>query len=204
MRHWPLVTAVALELVACGATFAADPRHPDWPCNQIKVPELSVAAVWAGPSIDEVGSVWTEDATVRDLVARLAARRTPLEQAQNAIADFIVGAPAERQHKARLLFAGLFTTLNNERGEVMRGIERYTRRQKEFAEQVRSLISQLHELQDKADRDQAQVDELTTRVEWQTRIFDDRRRTIGFVCEVPVLIEQRLFGLARAIQGAIE
>jgi hypothetical protein len=204
MRRWLLVLALGFDLAVRGTTLAADPRNPDWPCNQIKVPELSVAAVWAGPPIDDDGNAWTEDPTIRDLVARLAARRTPLDQAQSAIAEFITGGPAERQHKARQLFAGLFTTLNNERGEVMRGIERYTRRQKEFAEQVRSLISQLHELQDKADRDQTQIDELTTRVEWQTRIFDDRRRTIGFVCEVPVLIEQRLFGLARTIQEALE
>jgi hypothetical protein len=204
MRCWPLVIAVAIDLAMCGTTPAADPRFPDWPCNQIKVPELSVAAIWAGPSIDAVGNAWAEEPTIRDLVARLAARRTPLDQAQNAIADFVTGAPAERQHRARLVFAGLFATLNNERGEVMRGIERYTRRQREFAGQVRALISELHELQEKAERDQAKIDELTARVEWQTRIFDDRRRTIGFVCEVPVLIEQRLFRLARAIQEAIE
>jgi len=204
MRRWPLVVALGIDLVVCGTTRAADPRFPDWPCNQIKVPELSVAAIWAGPPIDEVGHAWAEDSTIRDLVARLAARRTPLDQAQNEISDFITGAPAARQQKARLLFAGLFTTLNDERGQVMRGIERYTRRQKEFAEQVRALISQLHELQDRPDRDQAQIDELANRVEWQTRIFDERRRTISFVCEVPVLIEQRLFALARSVQAALE
>ena len=204
MRYWSLVLAVGFDLALCGTAPAADPRHPDWPCNQVKVPELSVAAVWAGPSIDEIGSAWTEDPAIRDLVARLAARRTPLDDARTALAEFIAGTPPERRHKAALLFAGLFTTLNNERGEVMRGIERYTRRQQEFAEQVRSLISQLHELQDKPDRDQSRIDELATKVEWQTRIFEDRRRTIGFVCEVPVLIEQRLFALARAIQEAIE
>ena len=47
-------------------------------------------------------------------------------------------------------------------------------------------------------------DELVGRVEWDTRIFDERSKTIGYVCEVPVLIEQRLFALARAIQQALE
>jgi predicted GNAT family acetyltransferase len=55
------------------------------------VPEISVAAVWAGPSIDDVGNAWEEDATIRDLVARLAARRTPLDDAQKVIADVITG-----------------------------------------------------------------------------------------------------------------
>ena len=71
-----LIVVVAIGLASPGPALAADPRYPDWPCNQIKVPEISVAAVWAGPSIDDVGNAWEEDAAIRDLVARLAARRT--------------------------------------------------------------------------------------------------------------------------------
>src|SRR5262245_1529484 len=76
MRCWSLAMAVAIELALRGMSLAADPRFPDWPCNQIKVPEISVAAVWTGPSIDDVGNAWEEDATIKDLVARLAARRS--------------------------------------------------------------------------------------------------------------------------------
>ena len=56
----------------------------------------------------------------------------------------------------------------------------------------------------RAVHDQTKVDELISRVEWDTRIFDERNKTIGYVCEVPVLIEQRLFALARAIQQSLE
>jgi hypothetical protein len=205
MRWWLfVVAAIAICLAAPGMAHAADPRFPDWPCNQIKVPELSVTAVWAGPPIDDVGSAWEDNTTTRDLVARLAARRTPLDDAQKAIADFVTGGEAERQQKAKLIFAGLFKSLDRERGEVMRGIERYTRRQREFAGQIRSTILELRNLQDRPDRDQGKVDELAARVEWDTRVFEERRKTIGFVCEVPVLIEQRLFALARAIQQSLE
>jgi hypothetical protein len=195
---------VIVGLAAPGLAHAADPRFPDWPCNQIKVPELSVTAVWAGPPIDDVGSAWEDNTTTRDLVARLAARRTPLDDAQKAIAGFVTGSEAERQQKAKLIFAGLFKSLDRERGEVMRGIERYTRKQREFAGQIRSTILELRNLQDRPDRDQGKVDELAARVEWDTRVFEERRKTIGFVCEVPVLIEQRLFALARAIQQSLE
>src|SRR5262245_42336450 len=82
MKGWAVAMAVAVELVLRGMAFAADPRFPDWPCSQVKVPEISVAAVWAGPAIDDVGNAWEEDAAIKDLVARLAARRTPLEDAQ--------------------------------------------------------------------------------------------------------------------------
>ena len=199
-----LLVVMAIALASPGRALAADPRYPDWPCNQIKVPEMSVAAVWAGPPIDDVEGIWEQDPAVRNLVAQLAARRTPLENAEKIISDTISGDPAERQRKAKLIFAGLFKALNHERSEVMSGIERFSRKQREFADQVRSTILQLRELQNTPGHDQTKVDELISRVEWDTRIFDERSRTIGYVCEVPVLIEQRLFALARAIQQSLE
>ena len=39
---------------------------------------------------------------------------------------------------------------------------------------------------------------------WETRIFEDRRRVVKFVCEVPTAIDQRLFALGRAIQQEME
>ena len=204
MRHRGLIIAAVLALAAPGAALAADPRYPDWPCVQIKVPEISIAAVWAGPPIDDVASAWEQDPAIRDLVAQLAARRTPLADAEKRISEVVTGSAAERQQKAKLIFAGLFRTLNQERGEVMNGIERFTRKQKEFADRIRSEVLQLRELQDAPDHDQAKPDEIASRIEWDTRIFEERQKTVGYVCEVPVLIEQRLFALARAIQQALE
>jgi hypothetical protein len=204
MRPWSLAVAVVVELASRSMALAADPRFADWPCNQIKVPEISVAAVWAGPSIDDVGNAWEEDPTVRDLVARLAARRTSLDDAQRAIADFMTGNATQRPQKAKLIFAGLFAALNHERGEVMNGIERSFRQQRTFADKIRSETGELRGLQDAADHDQSKVDELANRVDWDTRIFEERRKMISYACEVPVLIEQRLFALARMIQQSIE
>jgi hypothetical protein len=184
--------------------LAADPRFPDWPCAQIKVPQLSVAAVWAGPPVDDAASAWEQDSAVRELVARLAARRTPLEDAHKAISDFMTGNAEERQQKAKLLFAGLFNTLDRERSAVMNGIERFSRQQKEFVARIRAETTELRNLQDAADHDAVKTDELASRVEWDTRIFEERKKTISYVCEVPVLIEQRLFALARTIQESLE
>jgi len=168
------------------------------------VPELSIAAVWAGPAIDDVGSAWEDDPAIRNLVAQLAARRTPLADAEKRISEVVTGSAAERQQKAKLIFAGLFKTLNQERGEVMNGIERFTRKQKEFADQIRATVFELRAVQDAPGHDEAKIDELGSRIEWETRIFEERQKTIGYVCEVPVLIEQRLFALARAIAQSLE
>jgi Spy/CpxP family protein refolding chaperone len=197
---------VAIAALGAGAPYsarAADPRYPDWPCNQLKVPEISVAAVWAGPPIDDVRETWQNDPQIRDLVDRLAARRTPMEEAEKSIAQFIVGAAA-KEDKAKRLFAGLFETLNTQRSQVMTGIERTTRKQKALAGKIRSDALELRTLQDAAEHDQAKVEELTNQVAWSTRVFEDRRKTINYVCEVPGLIERRLFTLARAIQQAME
>jgi hypothetical protein len=199
-----ILFAVTISALLHAEAFAADPRHPDWPCVQIKVPEISITAVWSGPVIEGVGRAWESDPKVKDLVARLALRRVPLEEAEKDIADFITGDAAAKAEKAKLLFAGLFDTMNAQRGEVISGIERFTRRQREFAERIRDNTRRMRELSDAAALDQAKIDELSNQLAWDTRIFEDRRKSTRYVCEVPTAIERRLFALARAIQQALE
>jgi hypothetical protein len=183
---------------------AADPRYPDWPCAQAKVPEISVVAVWDGPPIEQAAASWQIEPELRELVARLAARRTAMEEAQTRIAQFLTGDAAAKADKGKLLFAGLFETLNGERGAVMSGLERLARSEKELAERIRSDTSAMHELQDAPSPDQAMIDEFASRIEWNLRIFEDRRKSIRYACEVPVIIEKRLFALSRAIQQTME
>jgi hypothetical protein len=197
--------AAALVLFAsAGACFAADPRYPDWPCAQAKVPEISLAAVWAGPSLDDVGNKWKDDARLSALVSKLAARRTPLEEAQKDIVDFLNGSAQEKTDKGKLLFVGLFDTLNGQRNAVMNGLERTMRRQREAVEKIKADTLALQEQQGASSPDQAKVDELGNQLTWETRIFEDRRRVLHFVCEVPTMIDQRLFALGRAIQQEME
>jgi len=200
MKHWIVAAHVSLALPA----IAMDARHPDWPCPQIVVPKLSVAAFWTGPSIDDVGDTWMKDQTVHDLVLRFAGRRTSLAEAEKEAAEFIVGTQAERQQRAKLLFAGLFATLGRERDDVMAGIERFSQRQQQLREKISAEMTDLRELQDAAGQESATVDKLSEQIAWETRIFDERRNTISYVCEVPSTIERRLFALARAIQQKLD
>ena len=202
LKFLGLATA-AIGAVASAAN-AADPRYPDWPCVQAQVPEISLVAVWPGPPIDAVGETWKNDPKVRELVTRLAARRTPLEDAQKAAEDFIAASGADKAEKAKLLFAGLFQELNRQRTEVMDGIDRITTKEKELAETIRADRAALSELQDNPNPDQQKIDDLTSRLEWGTRIYEDRRKTIRYVCDAPTVIERRLFALGRAIAQAAE
>jgi hypothetical protein len=197
------VFALTFLLLALGAAPAAarDNRDPDWPCMQVKVPELSVAAIWPEPLPEKTAASASEVPGLSDIVAKLAARKTPMEEAEKDIAAFVTGSPEERKKKADLMFRGLFDALNAQRFQVMNGIERAYRKQKDYAEKIRTTTEQLRALQD-ANGDGAQIKEMVDQIQWETRIFDDRRKTLTYACEVPVEIDQRIFALARAIQKA--
>jgi hypothetical protein len=168
------------------------------------VPEISLPAVWAGPPLDDVQDKWKDDAKVSALVTRLAARRTPLDEADKDIKDYLGAASADKVTAGKMLFAGLFDTLNAQRSSVMSGLERVMRKQRAAAEKVRDDTIALQALQGATPPDQPKIDELSNQLFWETRIFEDRRRVVKFVCEVPTAIDQRLFALGRAIQQEIE
>lgn len=203
MRMRLIVAASLAVMASAGSALAADPRYPDWPCAQAKVPEISLAAVWAGPPLDDVKDKWKDDPKISALVAKLSVRRTPIDEAEKSIGEFLSAAP-EKTKAGKLLFAGLFDTLNAQRSSVMNGLERVTRKQREEADKIRADTIALQGLQSAASPDQAKVDELGNQLTWETRIFEDRRRVVKFVCEVPTAIDQRLFALGRAIQQDME
>ena len=204
MRRSIAIAAWLAAIISSSACLAADPRYPDWPCAQAKVPEISLAAVWAGPPLDDVKDSWNKDARISSLVSKLAARRVPLEEAQKAIIEFLTGSAAEKTMAGKLLFAGLFDSLNAQRSQVLNGLERVTRKQREAADKIRADTIALQALQGASPPDQAKIDELGNQLVWETRIFEDRRRVIKFVCEVPTAIDQRLFALGRTIQQEME
>ncbi|MFI5013515.1 MAG: hypothetical protein ACHQAY_14325 [Hyphomicrobiales bacterium] len=199
------LTALVIAACAFPAPSTAATRYdPDWPCQQIRVPTISLPAVWSGPSLDGFTDQWSADPNVADLVAKLAARRTPLDEAQKLIDTFSEGAGASKNARLLLVFAGVFDGLNRQRDEVMSGLGRAARRQSEFATQIRAENHDFLDLRDKPDTDPAKLKDLGDKLDWDLRIFEDRRRSIGFACEVPVLIEQRLFAIARMIEAKLD
>ncbi|WGD54765.1 hypothetical protein QA641_13125 [Bradyrhizobium sp. CB1650] len=203
--RYGIVTIAVLALAFAGtAARAADSRHPDWPCTQAKVPDISLAAVWAGPPLDDVQNKWKDDAKVSALVSKLAARKTPLEQAEKSVKEFLAASASDKTTNAKLLFAGLFDTLNAQRSSVMNGLERVSRKQREAADKIREDTLQLQALQGATPPDETKVEALSNQLIWETRIFEDRRKVVRFVCEVPTAIDQRLFALGRVIQQEME
>ena len=196
------VAAAALVMAALAAgPVAAQPRDADWPCVQRKVPALTVAQMWAGPA---PAAGWEEQAELRELARRLAARRVPVADATAAAADYVADLdPDERGEALASLFAAILARLNAERGEIIAGIGRYARRQTAEAGRVETMQLDLAKLEAApADtRDDGRIEELRNALAWETRIFRERSQSLSYVCETPVLLERRAFELARAFAG---
>jgi hypothetical protein len=198
------VMAVALAILAPAEAAPPGPRDADWPCEQIKVSQLSLAAVWSGPQLDQTQDDWRQDQQVADLVQETAQRRMPVEQAQQKIEAVAAQAGQQRQTKLLQVLAGLFSVLDAERSGVIAGLDRFGARQKELAAELRDDNEKLHRLQADSTSRASDVNQMSQQVTWEAQIFQDRRQALRYACDVPGKIEQRLFGLARAIQGAMQ
>jgi hypothetical protein len=201
-----VLIAIVLLVAAAATSQAAPQRTPnaDWPCPQIKVPEVSLAAIWTGPDIGSAQSGWTNDPSVAALVQQIAPRRLPVEQAQTLIRAFARDAGDLRKTKLLDLLVGLFTTLGQERAAVIAGLDRFGRRQKELAARIRAENEKLRALQSDQAADPSAVAQAAQQVTWDVEVFQDCRQAISAACAVPGKIEQRLFTLAHTIQDEIE
>jgi len=207
-------TAVGLfaaSLIALGgpsaggpSALAADAANPDWPCIQRKVVTLTSAQMWDGPAVDDLTG-WRDNDEMTKLIAVLVSRRVPIEQAAAAVAQFAAAQPQNKRDEAlKLLFAGLLSTINSDRAAVMNGIERFQRRQKARAAEIERESAVLRQLKERAANDEKARAELTTAEDkhnWDMRVFTERQQSLPLACEVPVVIEQRLFELAREIRA---
>ncbi|VTZ28397.1 conserved hypothetical protein [Methylocella tundrae] len=206
-----LARAFAVTIVLAivhGNAFAEaakpEPANPDWPCKQILVEQISLPAVWAGPSIEGVD--WRGDEPVADLVAHLAARKTPIEAAEHSIEAFAASAGPDKKAKLVALFAGLFETLNSQRLEIIDGLSRFGRKQKALAAKIRAENAEIQKSPDASRPTGPSVEgnAAAQKLEWDLRLFDEGRVSLSYACEAPTQVEQRLFALSRAIQNNLD
>jgi hypothetical protein len=196
-----LILLAVLAVAPQAAQAARGSPDPDWPCQQVKVPELSVASFWTGPPIDPATANWQQDQEVAALVGVVTQRRLPMEAAVQRVDAFTKAAGPNKDHRLPLLFAGIFDVLNRERGKVLDGLDRFGRRQKELAAGIRQEGEALRAAQAAAPPDEAKIKDLTQRLLWDQEFFDRRNQSLRFACDLPQTIEQRLYGLALAIQS---
>lgn len=199
-----VIAIVAGTLALAAPAFAATATSADWPCVQRKVATLTSTQMWDGAPVDDL-TQWRGNEEMAKLIAVLASRRVPLEQATAAIAKFAAAQPPDRRDEAlKLLFAGLLSTVNSDRAVVISGIERFQQRQKARAAEIERQGAVIRQLKERAANDETARSELAAaedRYNWDVRVFSERQQSLPLACEVPVLIEQRLFELGREIRA---
>lgn len=199
----PVLVGPALGPALVGAALAQPAVDPDWPCVQRKVPELSIGQMWAGP-LPEAGA--TPDPAAADLAARIAPRRVSDADVQAAASAYAASLSAdERPERLAEVFAAVLDRINAERAQVITGISRYSHRQIEMADRIAARESALAEFEKvpEAERDMDRFEEEEDALKWDTRVYRDRQQSLSYVCETPVLLEQRAFAIARILQGLI-
>ena len=198
-----ILALASLLALSAGPALAQPKPDPDWPCVQRKVPTISVGAVWSGPPPAEAGP-WGKDFEAAALAQKLASRRTPLDEVDGLIDAFARAAGPERPQRLTRVFAGVHELINGERDRIVAGITRYAQGQRRLAERIREEADQVSAAKDAPDAETSkEVQELETRFAWDRRIFEERNQALEYVCETPVLLEQRLFEISRKIQGRL-
>ncbi|RJF80579.1 hypothetical protein D3874_26020 [Oleomonas cavernae] len=190
----------ALCLILAAPAQAQAPADPDWPCIQRKVGTISAGTVWSGPDLASAGP-WDKDFDAAALAQKLASRRTPMAEVDGLIEAFAQAAGPEKSVRLTRVFAGVLELTNTERDRILNGITRYARGQHKLADRIREASDKVGEAKDSPmAAESKETLELENQLQWDTRIFEERRRSLTYVCETPVLLEQRVFEIARRIQ----
>ncbi len=137
----------------------------------------------------------------------LESRRVTLEDAEKAIKDFAEKQPADqRDQKLALLFASLLNKINKDRQFVLKQIVNYQKNQRLRAKELERQGRELEEKK-QAIPAQDQMDTMLTltpeqeKYQWDARIFREREQNLTMACEIPVLIEQRVYEIGRLIRA---
>ena len=195
---------LGLALVAAVNARSAPPRaeDPDWPCQQRLVQKLTAAAYWNGPPLESLGD-WRVDPEVADLVRRLAPRRISIQEGLSEIAAFVRSMSNDRPRRLALVFRGLLEETDRVRAGLIEELKEIGRRQRELANLVARLATELNSIPpDARGEAAAKRTDLQQRHDFTARNFEEIQRTIRYACETPVELDARLGAWARALQEA--
>lgn len=197
----PSLVLAVLMSAAIPSLAAAASTDPDWPCIQVRNPQIAAMAIWGGPELPEATKEWWGDQDVADAVRTIASRATPIEEVEK-IVDRIEAAPGDKKLRLGRLFVGMLERVNVERNRIMNGLTRYARKQRAIADRIERVGDQIAQLQAGKPVEGVASDalpRLEEQLKWDVRIFEERNQSLTYVCESPGLLEQRAFEIARII-----
>lgn len=191
----PAILALALTVTPA---LAAD---PDWPCVAGRRDHLSMGQMWAGPVPDEATATQARDPAIRALAEILTDRRATLEDLLPQLDAFAEGAD---NAQLTALFQASFDLIEDRRFAVVSRIADFVTVQRGMQGQVEAARAELARLEAAEPPDFDAIDRAEEAADLTARVFEERQRQVRYVCEVPNLLEQRAFGLARAIMARLD
>ncbi|WP_111428814.1 hypothetical protein [Rhodobacteraceae bacterium DSL-40] len=193
----PAVAALCATLIMPLAAAAQPAEDPSWPCIQRKVETLSLGLMWPHPV-----EAAEPDAEQKALIETLALRRVSLDEAKSLVGDYAASHPDLSEQDLGVIFEGVFERLSKERRRLVNGIERYAESQQTLSRKIDEERVAFREAEAVEPPDYDQLDKLEAEMDWNERIFHDRAQSLTYVCETPVLIEQRLYAIAQILLQA--
>lgn len=178
---------------------AADFADPTWPCIQRKVARLSVGLMWPIPIDPEFEPSAELRPEIDALAESLSLRRIDLTELEPDVAAFAQSVDGDPQLLG-LVFAEVFNALSNRRTRIIEGIEDFSLGQIALSEKIDMARVEMDAIMAKAEPDFDRVDQLEEQLDWDQVIYSDRQKSITYLCETPVLLEKRLFEVARMLQ----
>lgn len=215
MKYNFLKYVVGLLLLACSTnSFSNGPEATPkkWPCDQVYNPKLNIAAIWQGPKIEEKLKNWWKHDDVIEYVNMLANPVLSEKDGIELIEEFAkkysyfgLIKKGEQKEKLVFLFAGLYQKAKDRRNTQYRGIVKFVEKQELIRKEI-GISSKLIRSyrKKKIDQKNPKFVEANSRLEWNTRVFDQRTRLTEYICEEPVLNTQRLGYQARKILSYIQ
>lgn len=200
MRFAGLLCGAALSVMGATEGRSADFSDPTWPCIQRKVENLSPGLMWPHP-ITETEMDDATRADIGELSGRFALRRLELDEIQPNLDAFVARHGADPALLGQV-FERVFTNLSRTRTKIIKGIGAYSLEQIKLSEQIETKRNTFDALLAADNPDYDKIDELEAQIDWDERIYQDRQRSLTYVCETPVLLEKRLFGVAQMLSQA--
>ena len=199
------VLAATLVAMMAAQVGAQETMDPDWPCIQVLVPTISSAVVWDGPSIEGLEARWRDQVGVARLVGRVTQRHVDADQAEQEIDAFAQSQPTtDRNAALTAVFIGSWEILNEKRQHMIEGIKEFTRQQNARANRIENMLLELEVISSESSpASGAKMAKFRQDLVLEVRIFEDREKSIVYLCELPVKIEGKIGALARAISAQL-
>lgn len=214
------ISPILLLCINLVTNLSADEENKDWPCIQRYVPDMSLAVVWPSLNAENIQHIRHSDENLRQLRQASVDLSLSQKKLDVLINDYLVATQAtDRKDYSEALYLYLFEHIQLNRHKALEGIMRYARRQSQMSQSIEDRRKQIEEIEIKLRKSNSQevnaqndglnddfkksLQQLEKDQMWETRLFLEREKKLNVLCELPVLLEQRVFFIAKLLNKQV-